>query len=256
MPFITRLAYWSAVIVSIAVVANLMLWACGVFRRGGANHLLIRIVIASLLTGPVGAALIVVLDALANGDPLSLERVVFRTSFVAIITLAVSFFEEYLRPRSNAPETLTSPIYNAFASLTRLAHSTDGAVPHAALEDPVAKSQDPKPRPLFLRNLNTNVDDRLLSISTQDHYLDVVTEAGETRILKRMSDAIAELEGYPGLKIHRSHWVALDAVEALEKDGRKCFVRLIDGRRLPVSRPNIPTVTSSLEEWSQEPTSV
>ena len=51
----------------------------------------------------------------------------------------------------------------------------------------------------------------------------------------RLSDAIAELDGLEGLQTHRSHWVVLEAAQALEKAGQKMNVVLKDGRRLPVS---------------------
>ena len=42
----------------------------------------------------------------------------------------------------------------------------------------------------------------------EDHYVRVFTDAGESLILLRLSDAMAEVRDVPGLQIHRSHWVA------------------------------------------------
>ena len=39
-----------------------------------------------------------------------------------------------------------------------------------------------------------------------------------------------------GMRIHRSHWVAFDAVEALEREGAKLLVKMRGGAVLPVSR--------------------
>ena len=56
-------------------------------------------------------------------------------------------------------------------------------------------------------------------------------------LLLRFSDAIAEVEE-EGAQVHRSHWVAWAAVEAVERDGIKLFLRLKSGARVPVSKNN------------------
>jgi DNA-binding LytR/AlgR family response regulator len=52
----------------------------------------------------------------------------------------------------------------------------------------------------------------------------------------RLSDAADELEGLEGAQVHRSWWVARDAiVEARRGDGRATLT-LKDGSEVPVSR--------------------
>ena len=76
----------------------------------------------------------------------------------------------------------------------------------------------------------------LVSLSVTDHYVEVATSKGRALVLIRLSDAIKETSPTAGLRIHRSHWVALEAVvRVLRLDGR-LVVELKDGRRLPVSR--------------------
>lgn len=76
----------------------------------------------------------------------------------------------------------------------------------------------------------------LSHMSMQDHYVEVRTSRGGGLVLMRFADAIAETEGTPGLQVHRSHWVSLDAVErSLRKDG-KLVLKLKDGSEVPVSR--------------------
>lgn len=65
---------------------------------------------------------------------------------------------------------------------------------------------------------------------------EVTTEKGKALVLMRLSDAIRETPPTPGLQIHRSHWVAVDAVARTVRTGDKLLVELKDGRRLPVSR--------------------
>lgn len=54
-------------------------------------------------------------------------------------------------------------------------------------------------------------------------------------ILCRMEDAARELDGL-GLRVHRSWWVAADAVEGSDREGQRTLLRLTDGRRVPVGR--------------------
>ena len=55
-------------------------------------------------------------------------------------------------------------------------------------------------------------------------------------VLIRLKDAIGETAPEPGIRIHRSHWVALAAVERVERrDGRLAIVTGA-GEVLPVSR--------------------
>ena len=77
----------------------------------------------------------------------------------------------------------------------------------------------------------------ILALSMEDHYVRVFTDAGESLILLRLSDAMAEVQDVPGLQIHRSHWVAARAVDRTERlsDGR-LRVHLVNGLTLPVSR--------------------
>lgn len=91
-------------------------------------------------------------------------------------------------------------------------------------------------RPRILERLPPGQRGALSHMSMQDHYVDVRTAKGGGLVLMRFADAIAEAEETPGLQIHRSHWVALDAVDKSVRRGGKLFLRLADGTELPVSR--------------------
>ena len=87
-----------------------------------------------------------------------------------------------------------------------------------------------------MQRIDPHLRGKLLAISVQDHYVDVYTSAGKARVLLRLSDAIAEADPVEGTQVHRSHWVAWQAVEAVEREGLKMFLRLTDGLRVPVSK--------------------
>jgi len=76
----------------------------------------------------------------------------------------------------------------------------------------------------------------LISISVRDHYVDVRTRSGQASLLMRLSDAISETEGVDGAQVHRSHWIAWDAVEGVEREGGNLVLRMAQGARIPVSR--------------------
>lgn len=83
---------------------------------------------------------------------------------------------------------------------------------------------------------------RLISMCAEDHYLRVRTDAGEALILMRLSDAVAACSALDGAQVHRSWWVARDAVgDARKGDGRGTLV-LEDGREVPVSRSFYPAL--------------
>ena len=99
-----------------------------------------------------------------------------------------------------------------------------------------------KRHPRILERLPPGQRGALSHMSMQDHYVDVRTAKGGGLVLMRFADAIAEAEETPGLQIHRSHWVALHAVDkSVRRDG-KLFLRLADGTELPVSRSFQPSV--------------
>jgi len=52
----------------------------------------------------------------------------------------------------------------------------------------------------------------------------------------RFGDALNEVEGIEGARVHRSHWVARSAVRRLLREDGKMTLDLTNGTRVPVSR--------------------
>ena len=77
---------------------------------------------------------------------------------------------------------------------------------------------------------------RLIAVEAHDHYLKVHTDAGAELITLRFSDAMADLTQAHGWQVHRSWWVAADAVEAVRWRRGGGELRLIGDLRAPVSR--------------------
>lgn len=88
----------------------------------------------------------------------------------------------------------------------------------------------------FLRRMPVEMGRDILCLEAQDHYVNVTTLKGSTLVLIRLSDAIAELEGIEGLRIHRSWWVAKEAIVKTTRENGKLMVKLSNDTLLPVSR--------------------
>lgn len=114
----------------------------------------------------------------------------------------------------------------------------------AALHILVPQTPEPRPaatrggshRPAFMLRVPLHLGTDLVAIEAQDHYLRIHTRLGADLILCRFADALNELTEADGLQVHRSWWVAADAVQAMARDGARTFVTLANGVRVPVSR--------------------
>ena len=76
----------------------------------------------------------------------------------------------------------------------------------------------------------------LLALQSEDHYLRVHTDLGDTLILMRLTDAIAELAEVPGAQTHRSWWVSRDSVIKSARGDGKAILTLRGEIEAPVSR--------------------
>lgn len=97
----------------------------------------------------------------------------------------------------------------------------------------------------FRALLPYHLGDDLVSLSSEDHYIRVVTDRGNALVRYRFADAIKELSGIMGIQVHRSHWVAVRAVERVSSDGKGYRIRLTDGNEFPVSRTNVGVIRAA-----------
>ncbi len=86
-----------------------------------------------------------------------------------------------------------------------------------------------------------------IALEMEDHYVRVHTRHGSTLLLMRMRDAVAELDGMPGALVHRSWWVARDAVQGVRREGRNVRLQLSGGIEAPVARAQAPGLEA--EGW-------
>jgi hypothetical protein len=156
-----------------------------------------------------------------------------------LFTPPLSFIASWLFPlgAGRAPSLVEIAVFIFFVSYGV------GAFRHALWESEkrrlaVANHEDatqPLPPRLFLR-IAPAIHGQLWLISVRDHYVDVLTDLGQASLLMRFSDAVAEAHPVPGAQVHRSYWVAWEAVAQAERDGAKVYLHLANGQRVPVSR--------------------
>ena len=97
----------------------------------------------------------------------------------------------------------------------------------------------PSPPPRLIERLPARLRAELIAIGVEDHYVRVFTRVGDTLLLMRLSDAIAETQGVEGLQVHRSWWVACAAITSIEPRGRTALLKLDTGLTVPVARRRI-----------------
>jgi len=104
----------------------------------------------------------------------------------------------------------------------------------------------------LLQRLPTRLrEGQIISMSMQDHYVDVTTTLGNEMILMRLSDAIDLLDGIAGVQTHRSHWAARAHAKSLNKVARRHELILSDGRSIPVSSSYKAAVETMLNAKGQ-----
>lgn len=92
-------------------------------------------------------------------------------------------------------------------------------------------------RPPLMERLPPRFRDAALhALSSEDHYVRVHTSAGEHMLLMRLSDAQDLAAPTPGVKPHRSWWVAEAGAARISRSDGKLVIALPDDTRVPVSR--------------------
>ncbi|WP_171015672.1 LytTR family DNA-binding domain-containing protein [Devosia sp. FKR38] len=203
MPLGPRLAYWTVVVVITAALGTL-----------------VDIVVLSLLPNHWPRPMAAGLGGAVAGLPIALS--------VWLINL-LAF--DGVEPSISLP-VLAAYCIPIAALVTTVAAGLRQSAP-APVAAPVPAATI---RPPLLDRLALPQRGRLLHLAVNDHYVDVTTDRGTTLVLIRLSDAIRETAPVPGLQVHRSHWVALDAVRRSSRQAGKPVLELENGTIVPVSR--------------------
>lgn len=138
-------------------------------------------------------------------------------------------------------------IFDRFLGLPRYRYPAPAVAPPAGAAPPApvaaalaAGASEPAaaPVPGFLQRLARPVTvESLLAIRAEQHYIMVISDAGQELVLYRLGDAVRELPPDCGLQVHRSWWVKADAIRAVESGRKKLVLELRNGLKVPVSAP-------------------
>ncbi|MBX5039969.1 response regulator transcription factor [Rhizobium lentis] len=203
MGFGERLAYWLSL--------HALAWAIAILCAIMAENLLrgmIASMFARMMTGSLAAAL-----------PIGFAIGLVDYAFTGATTTLESSLQRAL---------FSLPLCALFCSLTYMAMNEKIAE--------AAAPQESKPGASILDRLKPENRGPLLRLSVRDHYTKVVTSRGCELVLLRFADALKETKATPGLRVHRSHWVADAHVEGVKRDNGRLMIRTRDGTEIPVSR--------------------
>lgn len=90
--------------------------------------------------------------------------------------------------------------------------------------------------------LSLPVANDILCLQMEDHYVRIHRPGGSTIELMSMGAAVARYGRPDGLRVHRSWWVARDAIRRVEQHGRNWRLVLDSGLIVPVARSNIALI--------------
>lgn len=211
--FASRLLYWiPAVMVGYAIFRPISIIAS---RIADALHIsqTIALYVGGLVAAVPGTVGIAILGGFRFQGTPSVEDLFGLYVNVAILGLVVA---------------------TIFLLIARIDESADPDTPRSARVSP------PETSPRFLDRLPPAWNGELRALEMEDHYVRAHGPDGRSELmLMRMRDAETELEGFEGLRVHRSWWVAKEAVVGRRRDGRKWLLKLAGGLEAPVARDRV-----------------
>lgn len=224
LPLATRFAYWLGfLLLGYAVFRPMVVagdWLASTLRIPGWGGKLLVITVGSVPLALLAAAAL----RPSAGGPAASDFPAFYFQFWAI-GASISFLIHRL-----------------------LEHTHERQYSSPPLEDPAPKAV----RPRLFQRLPPEFGPRLLCLSMEDHYVRAHGERGTTLLLLRLRDAIEELSGLDGLQVHRSWWVAGNAIERLERHGRRVSLVLTNGTKVPVAQAYLEAVRQQVSLGSRQ----
>jgi hypothetical protein len=231
-----RLAFWTVAVSVVGSVIEHCMLAILTSRWFVKFHLAFRLLIGSMIGAVPGASFMIAINTIFR--PEHLHDLHFPSLWlnVTIMSLLISGLDCLikLQLRKTSPESLSDAL--PFEVSTEIAPSPLSAIS--------------LPR-LFSRLPDRLREGQIISMSMQDHYVEITTTLGSEMLLMRLSDAVDLLDGMPGAQTHRSHWAASAHAVELVKAGRRHELTLSDDRALPVSNSFTADVSIMLKTKEQ-----
>ncbi len=77
---------------------------------------------------------------------------------------------------------------------------------------------------------------RLFALKSEGHYVQVYTDLGNHMLLMRFGDAVDATADIEGMQVHRSWWIARDALSSIDRAEGKWEATIGESLKVPVSR--------------------
>jgi len=197
-------------------------------------NLTIPAIAALIVALPATAVVIVVTQLMMPGVQISLGQTLWQV-FVVILVFSLAFnnLGGATSEAAAEGEALEAERRMEEARLREEAGLREDA---RAMPRNDANIPPPAPDTRFRRRFPAGLTGRLLCLEMEDHYLRIHTDKGSDIILMRMSDAEEELSDVEGLRVHRSWWVAREAVTGVKRNGTRLLLQLENGLEIPVGK--------------------
>lgn len=227
LPLANQVVFWGMVLPGAFAVFLVTLALLGRWRTVGRSW--IAHFTAGLTCGIVSPPLGIWLGLEPSEDIFKLQLIIVAFSMVC------SMVAEFM--------TIT---YMMPGYVARLARPVRKAAPTPRPETPEAVAEPALPAQVVLLGKTFTLTDLRL-VSAEEHYVRIQTVDGRQLLRGRISDIEAQLPDALGLRVHRSHWVAASAVQALNRSRDGWLLELTDGTTVPVARPRREAVRDWLE---------
>lgn len=232
---VDRVGYWTIQMVAWLVLSQAAAWLTwhlpGMRSRGVAPR---RIVATAIATLPM-MVVVGVANNMMNGWQPTPDELVELFLSISLIGGGYTYLSDQLVDR----------LHNAHA-----AHAPSGPLAVVGperveeVEDVRASNEGPSDTALIER-LPAHIRGEILCLQVEDHYVRVHSRSSSAMVLMRFSDALRGIDHIPGSQVHRSWWVASDAVTGLRRTGRTAQLTLRNGTTVPVSQPYLAHAISS-----------
>ncbi|MEG3085130.1 LytTR family DNA-binding domain-containing protein [Sphingomonas sp. PB2P12] len=235
---IGRVGYWSSLMASwlvLSLAAYWLVWQVpGLRSRGDSKLRVIAFVLAIL---PMMVVAGVASNMMTGWLPYAEE---VTELFIAVVLLCGGC--TYLGDR------MVERVTNAHSHAVLVALVQDAKPDQPGEEGRLMEEGIPGEGPTdtaLIDRLPAHVRGEILCMQVEDHYVRVHSHNSSALVLMRFSDALRGIDHIPGSQVHRSWWVATDAVTRLRKTGRTAQLTLINGVSVPVSQPYLAQATNS-----------
>lgn len=214
LPLGERFAYWLILLGMGQAVSVFLRARLGVPPRSG-RRLFLTAAISCVASAVPMSIVVWAVTSLLLSQPLDSRRLAAFYVAVLVVTVAMFALNILVRPRAHAEAV------------------SDGEQPAIPPSTAIRTRLPAKLKTSPIR-----------ALEAEDHYVRVHTAAGSDLVLVRFADAISEMGEVDGAQVHRSWWVARDAVESARTVGDRRVLVLAGGIEAPVSR----SLTKTLRE--------